>query len=714
MKKRVPVIFWIQLILITVFYVIIGRLPLLKEVHFDYAWLAGLLTYIVAGTAQCVGYSSIAWASLLSPVAAVPVLILINGPCDPAKSLLLTSSFAASSFILANPAAGWTKSITEGRCKRVLLFIFVTAILIIPSLARIYLGPGVYAYNIVFKYWPGAIYDEYVNLSARFWLLGISSEILLGTVLYIITKAHTHLTMGPGKKWTQLFGLVALSCAAYIEFYPPFCSTSKVIKEKLSRTLKAGSVSLYTSIDDKKRLKFLQREIKWYDFSIRTKLGLSPLPGTSIYLYKSEDERAKLAGLRKTSLGHPIARAVHYVPDWPENPLLRHEMVHVYAVSKGRLPFYMCRHVAVTEGLAESIFPYKGRYTLHEISAAILAHKNIDLEKFATGTGFWRQSAVTAYPLAGSFVSYLLETYGKDRFYRLYKSGDFAKSLGNSLKNILEGWKNFLKDKRLPPLNEKNLEYLWKTGSIFERRCPRTTAELRYRAWRNPDSTEILLKKAFIISNRALGPFFDLMYFYSSKGKTNTLSKLCSNPPSSLSYSAQKRVELIKAALNADENNLNEIKMRVSKIVDPLSFPDIARLSAIESGNTELFKALTLPLSAKKAASMSEAAMSNKYVPYEACVRVAELFLKAGEPTKAFNIVKSTVFPPHIKQTVRFHALKALFLSQYFAGKTREALNSLSTGEISALPAGWHAYLKEWKQRLERELSENWTEKLQM
>ena len=62
------------------------------------------------------------------------------------------------------------------------------------------------------------------------------------------------------------------------------------------------------------------------------------------------------------------------------------------------------------------------------------------MRKISGPTGFWSESPRRAYTIAGSFVGYLLRTYGASPFKHAYPHGDFATAYGKSLDSLVDEW----------------------------------------------------------------------------------------------------------------------------------------------------------------------------------------------------------------------------------------------------------------------------------
>ena len=100
------------------------------------------------------------------------------------------------------------------------------------------------------------------------------------------------------------------------------------------------------------------------------------------------------------------------------------------------------------------------------------------------GLGFWAQASSRSYMLAGSFVRYLVDTYGIEAFKRVFPTGNFRDVYGKSLAELGNEWGMFLGTVPLTPADLTSAEHRLKRRSIFQKRCAHEIAELSADAWK--------------------------------------------------------------------------------------------------------------------------------------------------------------------------------------------------------------------------------------
>jgi hypothetical protein len=144
--------------------------------------------------------------------------------------------------------------------------------------------------------------------------------------------------------------------------------------------------------------------------------------------------------------------------------LTAHEITHQVANDK----IGGAASVMLSEGLAmytgERYLLLDGAVTLDGFSrAALLQGKLIPITTLSSGSARFYGRLFHRYPYdeAGSFVGYLIRTYGTAKFKRVYTSNNYSGVYGKSLTTLGSDWERYLRsDKARRPLAPDNALYL--------------------------------------------------------------------------------------------------------------------------------------------------------------------------------------------------------------------------------------------------------------
>jgi hypothetical protein len=174
---------------------------------------------------------------------------------------------------------------------------------------------------------------------------------------------------------------------------------------------------------------------------------------------------------------------------------LRHEIAHAVASSFGDPLFGVAsRRVAgvplmaspgLIEGLAVAADWPSGydRLTPHESVRAMQQMGLTPSIGELLSLRFLTVSSARSYTTAGSFLRFLLDTYGAASLRELYGSGgDFVGAYGKTLPELEAKWRAMIGSIQLPKDVVEGTRERFRAGSVFARPCPHANAARRERA----------------------------------------------------------------------------------------------------------------------------------------------------------------------------------------------------------------------------------------
>lgn len=181
----------------------------------------------------------------------------------------------------------------------------------------------------------------------------------------------------------------------------------------------------------------IQGKIQTYADEIIKKLALesTTLPRVDIYLYPDE-KQGQVRAAREIFARH---RKNEFHVNYGDVDFCEHELVHFYTAD--RLSTNRVSPVFV-EGLAEYVVGAPWGIPLDAWVVYFLENDlYVPLHELMNGRRFRQIHPIIAYEQAGSFVSFLITTYGLGRFYNLY-SGDrtMGDVTGKSLTEVEHDW----------------------------------------------------------------------------------------------------------------------------------------------------------------------------------------------------------------------------------------------------------------------------------
>jgi hypothetical protein len=172
--------------------------------------------------------------------------------------------------------------------------------------------------------------------------------------------------------------------------------------------------------------------------TVTKKIAVEYTGKITAFVYANKEQGQSMTG-RPLAFANPEGKAVHQTMA----NTISHEMTHVIALSIGSAQTALCG-----EGLG--VWCDGASDVEHHARAAELA-KQGTLPAMATLLGDFRGNEALSYPAAGSFVGYVIATFGLDAFKRLYLDPDPAAHskavLGKPLDDVDRDWRAFLAKK---------------------------------------------------------------------------------------------------------------------------------------------------------------------------------------------------------------------------------------------------------------------------
>ena len=199
------------------------------------------------------------------------------------------------------------------------------------------------------------------------------------------------------------------------------------------------------------------------------------------YIYASPEQKKRLIGARHTSVEDPFGYGFHIHDQGFPHPVLKHELAHVFTVPWS--PLKVSLKIGLHEGIAVAADWEEGRLTGHQWAKAMRQMEIAPPLSGIMGFGFWGHAGSRSYLLAGSFVRFLVDTYGIEKFKGVFPTGNFMKHYGKDLHSLEMEWIGFLDN---IPLGDNDIAYTTyrlQQRSVFERVCAHEMAALRDTAW---------------------------------------------------------------------------------------------------------------------------------------------------------------------------------------------------------------------------------------
>lgn len=367
---------------------------------------------------------------------------------------------------------------------------------------HVLLEPPINGHQWAIGYLNGSIYDEAIHVPPGLLWYRVTN---IALVLSVVASVEVVRLWFKGRRLRHhvmaRFAFLTLACATIFigmtltEQHFGIRVDRQTIADRLGGRVETEHfVIFYPQRESYRRqLEQLKEDHEYRYAEMNAYFGTDPvaLHGEKIrsFVYPDTETKGELMGARRTLIAKIWLREIHIMWSGYGDHLLAHELAHVFTepFGAGPLRLSMQNGIGVNMGLVEGIATAADappmELSSHEASAAMrklgLAP---DIRGLVGASGFWSQSSGRAYTLMGSFVQYLVDTYGMKKFKRVYRDGDFAAAYGKSASTLVGEWEEMLGGITLSQLQLDITRYRYERPSIFGKICARTIAELKRQA----------------------------------------------------------------------------------------------------------------------------------------------------------------------------------------------------------------------------------------
>jgi hypothetical protein len=411
------------------------------------------------------------WLCLAIPMALLALNALRFKNCDPGGGLLYMLLGPVISTALAATAGVVIAHLTSRRGWATAGALLLPLLEIARNLYGFYTTPAIFAYGHFFGYFPGTLYDTQLKLPAAFvsfrlvtlalWVMCCAVLIALHDSSDLRLRWSALKTSGERRGWLALAGALGLAVFA-AELHAPQLghrTHAAWIAENLGGRIDGPCCTLLFPRElDRDDAQRLHVDCQFRVTQMERVLGVRQLRPITAYLFRSSDEKRALMGAGNIYIAKPWRNEVYLqVQSWP-HPVFAHEIAHVVAGNYGVGPFRVAGRLgglwpnpALIEGVAvAAAWSVHDGLTPHQWARAMLEQQMAPSLSAITGAAFLAQPKGQAYTLSGSFVRYVLDTYGNRAVRRLYMTSDAATAVGKPLEPLEREWHTFLKPTPLP------------------------------------------------------------------------------------------------------------------------------------------------------------------------------------------------------------------------------------------------------------------------
>ena len=368
----------------------------------------------------------------------------------------------------------------------------------VPVVINLIFHPPVFAYHATFGYFPGPIYDFVIPITST--LLIARAETLLWALLFLglavsLCEISRDTGLMPQLRWRKLFNPLTKRVGLYLLIICLFgfqCYAGALgirptrgdIARKLGGFRETAHFEIFYARELETEIENIVDDCEFQYTQVAAYLtpegdGLSRK--VRAYIYASPEQKKRLIGAGSTFVEDPFGHGFHIHAQGFPHPVLKHELAHVFTVPWS--PLKVSLNVGLHEGIAVAADWSEGKLTVHQWAKAMHQMEIAPPLSAVMGIGFWGHAGSRSYLLAGSFVRFLVDTYGIEKFKKVFLIGNFVKHYGKNLQSLETEWIGFLEGVPLRDADINYTAYRLKQRSAFEQVCTHEMAALRGTAW---------------------------------------------------------------------------------------------------------------------------------------------------------------------------------------------------------------------------------------
>ena len=355
------------------------------------------------------------------------------------------------------------------------------------QLKSFYQSPMVYFYDHFTGYFAGPVYDSIdYRLDTLLWFRAETILLILGIYLF----SCTIVTSNKRPRALLLLGLslTIIACFSLLNnAHSLGYRRDASLSEALPMSLKNSDCTVrFNQGVSRQRAHLLLEECSAHRAAISSYLGLDKPTIPTVLLFSDAAQKQRLIGAGRTQVAKPWRSEVYITNEAFPHSILGHELAHALSGSIGQGPLKVAGHLGGLipdpgriEGLAvASSPPYDAVGTTSDWAAELLARKKLPPISDLFQLGFFTLSPRSSYVAAGSFVNYIVESYGSQALRQWYGGKDLEAVTKQTISQLEQQWHIALRLR--PRSNElkRSAELRFQQRAVFQRTCPHLRDQL--------------------------------------------------------------------------------------------------------------------------------------------------------------------------------------------------------------------------------------------
>jgi hypothetical protein len=422
-------------------------------------------------------------------------------------------------------ALGFLAFSVSKRLSVLIFFLLFFIIALIPVL-EIYFNPQIYFYNPIVGFFPGTIYDEGIEVDLKLIIYRVLILFFYLSIIFLILRALLSNSQY-SLKIAWIYSI--LVPIAFLMLSPDlgYSTSHSRIKVELNKTITSEYYEIhYSSELNDTLINVIALHHEFYHTELEKYFKLKPKRKITSIIFNNREQKKRLFGTANADVAKPWIPEIYITAD-NYDKTLKHELAHCFAGEFGSRIFKVADNFnpSLIEGIAMAADPIYDEFDLDYMAALAFSNKyKLDVNSLFKSLNFFKQPSSLGYIIAGSFVKYLNNKYGIERFKKLYTDLDFNEYYAKELPELANEFETYLGSNYLiTPNDSDRAKYYYGRKSIFYKVCPRYVAKQLNKAWKMYNKNRINeAKKIFedlLTMSDSYSPLIGLAYCFVEKNE---------------------------------------------------------------------------------------------------------------------------------------------------------------------------------------------------
>ncbi|MGC4063162.1 MAG: hypothetical protein QM784_00630 [Polyangiaceae bacterium] len=351
-----------------------------------------------------------------------------------------------------------------------------------------YRSPTVFAFDPFVGFFAGSIYDTGFDPTLRLLTYRLGS---VGTLLALLAISR-HLRPDPARKprlsppWDGALialGGLGLICSIVVTSRGVALghrSTEASIREALGQSSRLDRCEIVYGHQKAVAIQRLSKDCNAWLGRLERGLGAQRLDRVTVFVFDNAAQKELLMGAAHTQIAKPWRKEIYVNGAVYPNDVVGHELAHVIGGQVASGPFHIAGSLfgllpnpGLIEGLAVALAPDEdANLTAMEWARTLRDLNRLPAIEDVFSLGFFGHSGAMAYTVAGAFVDFIGDRYGKPVVRAWYRGQSLETVTHSSWSTLEANFRKSLDTVRLPTGALDAARARFARASVLARTCP--------------------------------------------------------------------------------------------------------------------------------------------------------------------------------------------------------------------------------------------------